>query len=95
MKAAIVTVLVFFAGVMGYLLMGLPAFGDPGAVANEKASSYYIENALEDMETPNIVTAILGDYRGYDTFGETVVIFTAGVACLLLLKGLSDENTLQ
>jgi multicomponent Na+:H+ antiporter subunit B len=38
-----------------------------------------------------MVTAILADYRGYDTLGETVVIFTAGVATLLILKGRERE----
>ena len=36
---------------------------------------------------PNIVTAVLASYRGYDTLGETVVIFTAGIGVLLLLRG--------
>ena len=34
----------------------------------------------------NIVTSVLASYRGYDTFGETIVVFTAGVAVLVLLK---------
>jgi multicomponent Na+:H+ antiporter subunit B len=33
-----------------------------------------------------MVTAVLADYRGYDTLGETTVIFTAGLSCLLLLR---------
>ena len=36
---------------------------------------------------PNVVTSVLADYRGYDTLGETTVIFTAGIGVLLLLKG--------
>ena len=36
---------------------------------------------------PNVVTSTLADYRGYDTLGETTVIFTAGIGVLLLLKG--------
>jgi multicomponent Na+:H+ antiporter subunit B len=35
---------------------------------------------------PNIVTAILGDYRGYDTMFETVVIYCAGVAVISVLR---------
>jgi len=38
------------------------------------------------------VTAILADYRGFDTLGETTVIFTAGVGVLLLLRGLRRRN---
>ena len=38
---------------------------------------------------PNVVTAELADYRGYDTMFETIVIFASGVACLLLLRVLA------
>jgi multicomponent Na+:H+ antiporter subunit B len=47
---------------------------------------YYVAHALEQTGTPNLVTAILADYRGYDTFGETTVIFAAGLSCYLLLR---------
>jgi len=35
----------------------------------------------------NVVTAVLASYRGYDTLGETVVIFTAAIGVLLMLRG--------
>jgi multicomponent Na+:H+ antiporter subunit B len=35
---------------------------------------------------PNLVTAILGDYRGYDTMFETVVIYCAGLAVVSVLR---------
>jgi multicomponent Na+:H+ antiporter subunit B len=41
---------------------------------------------MEDTATPNVVTSVLADYRGYDTLGETTVVFTAGIACILLLR---------
>jgi len=41
---------------------------------------------MEDAATPNVVTTVLADYRGYDTLGETTVIFTTGIACILLLR---------
>jgi multicomponent Na+:H+ antiporter subunit B len=46
----------------------------------------YIEKALEETGAPNMVTAVLADYRSFDTLGETTVIFTAGLSCLLLLR---------
>jgi hypothetical protein len=46
----------------------------------------YIEEGEHETEVPNMVTYILADYRGYDTLGETTVIFTAGVSVLLLLR---------
>ena len=49
--------------------------------------NYYISQAYVDAKTPNMVTVILGDYRGIDTLGEEIVIFTAGLVALLLLRG--------
>ena len=42
--------------------------------------------AYEETGALNMVTAVLADYRGYDTLGETTVIFTAGAACLLIIE---------
>jgi multicomponent Na+:H+ antiporter subunit B len=49
-------------------------------------SPHYIEHSLAQTSVPNIVTAVLADYRGYDTLFETIVIFSAGVACLFLMR---------
>ena len=64
----------------------LPAFGDPASPASTHISPQYIENAVAQTATPNVVTAILMDYRSLDTLIETIVIFTAGIACALILK---------
>jgi multicomponent Na+:H+ antiporter subunit B len=50
-----------------------------------------LQEAAGEVGMPNIVTAVLASYRGYDTFGETLVIFTAGLAVLLLL-GFGEET---
>ena len=41
---------------------------------------------MADTSVPNIVTSVLADYRSYDTMFETIVIFTAGIACIFLLR---------
>ncbi len=79
--------IVFTCG--GFLLwatIDLPVWGDPSSPANTHLSVHYIEKALEETDVPNLVTAVLADYRGYDTMFETAVIFCAGLACLLLLR---------
>lgn len=71
------------------LLVGttdFPDWGDPRSPASMHVSPYYIENSLKDTSVPNIVTAILADYRGFDTLFETTVIFSAGIACFFLLR---------
>ena len=69
-----------------YGTVDMPDWADPNSPASKHVSPGYIEKALEETATPNIVTAVLADYRGYDTLGETTVIFTAGVACILILR---------
>jgi len=71
------------------LLYGTKDFapwGDPGSPAATHLSPYYIENAVEQTHVPNLVTAVLGDYRGYDTMFETVVIYCAGMAVVSVLR---------
>ena len=64
----------------------MPDWGDPYSPASLHVSPRYIEKSLQETAVPNIVTAVLADYRGYDTLGETAVIFTAAVACILLIR---------
>ena len=85
---------------MIYASTGLPNRGDLDSVVNRdlspsgtlNASSYYIRNAYKDTHTPNMVTAILADYRSYDTLGEETVILTAGLICFLLLRKKRKEE---
>ena len=65
----------------------LPAFGIAQAPIHQHVAPYYIDNAVKDTAVGNLVAAILADYRSYDTFGEVVVVFTAGIGVMLLLKG--------
>eukprot|EP01046_Picozoa_sp_COSAG06_P015846 COSAG06_NODE_1029_length_11018_cov_1.851923_4_plen_251_part_00 len=70
----------------------LPAFGDAYSPANDRVSKYYIENAYKHGHVPNFVTAVLADYRGFDTMFETCVVFIAGVAIMGILFGLKKTN---
>lgn len=70
-----------------YAAPALPPVGDRDSPASRHVSPRYIEKSLEEMATPNMVTTVVTDYRGYDTLGETTVIVTAGLACLLILGG--------
>ena len=64
----------------------LPPWGDPASPPSRHVSPRYITRTVAETGTPNAVTAVLGDYRGYDTLIETVVIFSAGVGGWLLLR---------
>lgn len=66
--------------------LGLPAFSDPHAPIHTHVVPRYLEQGLAETGVPNIVTAVLASYRGYDTLGETTVVFTAGVGVIVLLR---------
>jgi multicomponent Na+:H+ antiporter subunit B len=68
-----------------YGTLDMPAFGDPENVVHHHVADHYIEESGHEIGIPNIVTSVLASYRGYDTLGETTVVFTAAVAVLLLL----------
>lgn len=86
MKAAATIIVLLFGSLLIYCTLDFPLWGDPAAPASMHVSPHYIEKTMTETSVPNIVTAVLADYRGYDTMFETIVIFTAGVACLFLLR---------
>lgn len=86
MKTFGIMIQVLLAAALIYGTLDMPKWGDPHSPAASHVSPYYLEHSIEHTATPNVVTSVLADYRGYDTLGETTVIFTAGMACILLLK---------
>ncbi len=69
-----------------YAANDLPSFGDPASPASTHVSPHYLENSVADTLTPNVVTSVLMDYRVLDTLIETVVVFTSGIACWLIVR---------
>ena len=88
MKFLASIVVVITGALLIYATIDMPDWADPHSPASTHVSPRYIEKTVEETATPNIVTSVLADYRGYDTFGETTVIFTAAMVCILLLRRL-------
>ncbi len=86
MKVIALIVVVLSGGLLIYATTDFPDWGDPSSPAGSFVSPHYIEKALDETAVPNLVTAVLADYRGYDTMLETTVIFIAGVVCFFLLR---------
>ncbi len=76
-----VTIMVFACAAM------LRPFGDPPAAMDD----YIIENTQQETGTNNAVSAVVFDYRGYDTLGEATVLFLTATAVLMLFRTRSDE----
>lgn len=67
--------------------IGLSPFGTADAPIHKHVAPKYLADTIKETLVPNVVTAVLADYRGYDTLGETTVVFTAGIGVMLLLRG--------
>jgi len=80
-------VVIVTGGALVLATFDMPEYGDPQAPIHHHVAPRYIEDSEREIGVPNIVTSVLASYRGYDTLGETTVIFTAGVGVLLLLGG--------
>jgi len=71
------------AALLVYGAFGLPNFGDTESPIHKNVVPRYMEN---EVDVPNVVTAVLASFRGYDTLGETTVVFTAGAGIIALLR---------
>lgn len=91
-KIPLLVVTVVGAGLF-YGSLDMPNFGDPNAPAQVHVKPEYLENSVEQIDVPNVVTSILASYRGFDTMGEVAVVFTAGIGVLLLISGLARRRT--
>lgn len=78
--------LVILVTLMFTIVDRLPVIGDPDSAPNSHVSDYYITEGPELTHSPNLVTAVLADFRGFDTLLETTVMFLAGVSVAMILS---------
>ncbi|HRC59694.1 PH adaptation potassium efflux system protein B1 [Candidatus Propionivibrio aalborgensis] len=81
-----------------YGTLGLPAFSDPAAPIHAHVVPRYLVDGPRETGVPNVVTAVLASYRGFDTLGETTVVFTAGIGVIALLRrriGRKDDEDIK
>lgn len=89
--SVVIMFVIFLAGVR--VFSRLPEFGVPVfSRLSDTASQAYIERAVADTGTPNIVTSIYLDYRAYDTLGEATVLFTAVIGAMVILREKSRKS---
>lgn len=86
MRKTITVILLIVAVLVPFITFDvLPVIGDPQSAPNTHVSDYYIEHAIEDCNSPNMVTAVIVDYRAFDTMFETTVMFLAGLSVVIIL----------
>ena len=87
MKYLNLVIVILLGALLIYAAEDFPAWGSANTPANQSMlSEYYIQNTYDDTLVPNIVTAVLADYRGYDTMFETTVVFIAGLSIFTILN---------
>ena len=86
MKIIGLIIAVLTGALLIYGTVDFPGWADPASPASTHLSPHFIEKTMEETSVPNIVTAVLADYRSYDTMFETTVIFSGGVVCFILLR---------
>ena len=73
-------------GLLIYGTYGLPPFGASDTPIHTHISVQYLERSVSETGVPNVVTSVLASYRGFDTLGEVIVVFTAAIGVLSILK---------
>ena len=93
MKKVLPLIIIVACLVGGFAMFDfLPEIGNSKSAPNTHTTEYYIEHATTETNAPNMVTAIIVDYRGFDTMYETTVMFIAGVAVVMILANSPDHK---
>ena len=80
------TICLTIGGLLIYGTYGLPPFGASDTPIHTHISVQYLERSMSETGVPNVVTSVLASYRGFDTLGEVIVVFTAAIGVLSILK---------
>lgn len=83
-SALVLAVLLFF--MLATVMIGMPDIGKKNNPDNNEVAKRYIENGLEETGAVNIVSGMILDYRAFDTFGESCVLFAATICVMIMLR---------
>ncbi len=86
--------LLLMTGLLVLLLSSFLEAPNQGSIDNPSyndVAGHYLKHSDEDTKSPNVVTGVIIDYRGFDTLGETTVLFTAIAAVLTVLRTNSGD----
>ncbi len=84
-RTAPLIICILMGGLLIYGTHDIAELGDGNSAPHTQVAARYIEKGQEETGVPNLVTAVLASYRGFDTLGEVTVVLTAGIGVLMLL----------
>ena len=87
---AAVLICLALTGILLLTVMEMPSFGSADNPTNNEVAQHYLEHAEEETGSANVVTAMIIGYRGFDTLGESCVLFLSVAAVMILLR--RDRN---
>lgn len=79
-------------GILVYSIVEMPTMQSVDAPSYNDLTEYYIENSVSETGSVNFISAILADYRGFDTLGETIVLFTSVIAVASVLRNVKKKE---
>ncbi len=85
-------VVLLTGGVLIYGTLDMPTYGLPDTPVQTGVGNSYLDRTPREIDVPNVVTAVLASYRGYDTLGEVTVVFTAGLGVVMLISGMGRRR---
>ena len=91
-RACAVLICLSLIGLLLFTALRLPEFGTADTLIDSELTEFYVKNTLEETGAVNIVTGIILDYRGFDTLGESHVLFIAVCTVLLMLSVRGEKN---
>ena len=91
-RLAAVLISAALIGLLIYTAVRMPSFGGADTLIDSEVTAYYVDHTLEETGALNIVTGIILDYRGFDTLGESHVLFIAVCTVLLMLSVKGEKH---
>lgn len=79
-------------GILIYGTLDMPPYGNPDNPIHQHVAPRYLNDSEREIGVPNVVTSVLASYRGFDTFGETTVVFTAAIGVMILLSAMRRKK---
>ena len=90
MRGLVAVLLAVITGMFCSFVTYLPKIGDVNTAPNQHVTPSYISRSVEDTGSPNVVTGVIIDYRGFDTLWETSVMFVSGLTAFLILMNSTE-----
>ena len=84
-SAMVMLICVGICALLIFTTLDMPRFGDAKPLEDDELSTFYVEEGYRHTGAANIVTGIILEFRGFDTLGESHVLFIAVCTVLMLL----------